>query len=267
MRSSAGHVALVTGGSRGIGYAVAARLARSGLRVAIAARSASELGAAAAGLASGGGSPLAVPVDVSVEADVSRLVGAVEQELGPVDLLVNNAATCLAVGPLAASDPQAWWRDVEIGLRGPFLCTRAVLPSMTARGAGRIVNVVSAAANRPAPLMTGYAAAKAALVHLTSSLAAEVRDTGISAFAVAPGTVRTRLTEGLLATEDGRRCLGRTDPDSWFEADRAADLVSFIASGRADVLSGRFLHVLDDVEALVREARAGGSLVGVATSR
>jgi NAD(P)-dependent dehydrogenase (short-subunit alcohol dehydrogenase family) len=125
-----------------------------------------------------------------------------------------------------------------------------VLPAMLAGGRGRIVNVSSYAGGRPAPFNSAYGAAKAAVANFSESLAAEVRAGGVSVFAITPGRVRTAMTEAMLETglfphlEDGE----------WVDAGRAGELVTLLASGRADVLSGRFLHVLDDVEALVANA-------------
>jgi NAD(P)-dependent dehydrogenase (short-subunit alcohol dehydrogenase family) len=248
-----GSTAIVTGASRGIGLAVASALTAAGARVVLAARTRDELRRAAASLAPAG-DVAAIPAVVCSAEDARRLVAAAEDRFGPADLLVNNAATFDAVGRLWEVDPAAWWRDVETSVRGAFNCSRAVLPGMVARGRGRIVNVTSFAAARPSPLMSGYGAAKAALAHLTSSLAEEARTHGVAAFGLVPGTVRTQMTERLLATPDGRRCLGRTDPDRWVGPERAGELVVLLASGTADSLSGRLLHVLDDVADLARRA-------------
>jgi NAD(P)-dependent dehydrogenase (short-subunit alcohol dehydrogenase family) len=254
----AGSVAVVTGAGRGIGKAVAMTLAREGASVALASRSPAELRSVADAIGRAGGRACPLQVDVRDAASVDRLVAGTEERLGPIDLLVNNAGTCEGLGPLWIADPTLWWNDVETSLRGAFLCSRAVLPGMTDRRSGRIVNVASYAGTRPAPAMSGYAAAKAALIHLTGTLAEELDDTGVRVFAVAPGTVRTRLTDGMLASPYGHRCLGRIDPDRWLEPERAGELVAYLAGGRADGLSGRLLHVLDDVPSLVEGVEEAG---------
>jgi 3-oxoacyl-[acyl-carrier protein] reductase len=124
---------------------------------------------------------------------------------------------------------------------------------MIARGAGRIVNVSSYAGTRPGPYMSAYAAAKAALVNFSESLAAETAGTGVKVFAVTPGLFRSALTEGLLS-ESSRRWLPNVGSGRWVEPAQVAALVDFVASGRGDALAGRFLHALDDLEKLAANA-------------
>jgi NAD(P)-dependent dehydrogenase (short-subunit alcohol dehydrogenase family) len=172
--------------------------------------------------------------------------------------LVNNAAQLRALGEVWQVDPEGWWRDVEINLRGPFLCARAVLPGMLARQTGRIINVASGAGGRPGPGLSGYAASKAALMRLTDSLAAEVAGSGVSVFVVSPGAVRTPGAEYLLASPVVKQWLpgfvkvfadGRDQPP-----EALARLVVALASGRADMLSGRFLDATSDLDEMVSRA-------------
>jgi NAD(P)-dependent dehydrogenase (short-subunit alcohol dehydrogenase family) len=244
-----GQIAIVTGGGRGIGRAIGEGLAAAGADVAVVARTQAEVEAAAAAIGAVGVRALALAGDVTDEAGVARLVARVDAELGPVTLLVNNAGTWREAGPVETSDPDRWWGDVEVSLRGTYLCTRAVLPGMLARGCGRIVNVSSRAGTVPRPNASGYAAAKAAVLSFTQSVAAETAPHGVSVFAISPGFVRTGLIAGvapslpeLAAREDD------LDPAL------AARLVVDIAGGRLDALSGRFLHVLDDVDELLSAA-------------
>jgi NAD(P)-dependent dehydrogenase (short-subunit alcohol dehydrogenase family) len=257
-----GQVALVTGGGRGIGRAIAASLARAGAAVAILARSDDQLAETAAGIATAGGRAIALPADVTDRVAVEGAVAEVVRRLGPIDLLVNNAGIGGPVGPLADSDPDEWWRCVEVNLRGPLLCSRAVLPGMLARRNGRIVNVASGAGTRAIPHISAYVTSKAALIRLAENLAAEVQGSGVRVFAIQPGTVRTGMAEAVLDSEQARRWL------PWFaEAfekgqdvppERAGRLVVLLASGRADALSGRFLAGTDALTLRLVPPPSGG---------
>ena len=175
--------------------------------------------------------------------------------LGPVTLLVNAAGSWRQVGPVVDADPELWWGDVEVNLKGAFLCVRALLPSMLARREGRIVNVSSYAAIAPRPYATAYAASKAALLRFTDSLEVELEGSCVHVFAVTPGFVRTRLVEDVASSPAGRKNLPElaTRSDA-LEPERLAKLVVTIATGRVDPLAGRFLHVLDDLDELLEHA-------------
>jgi len=239
-----GQTAIVTGASRGVGLAIARELADAGARVVLLARSAVALEQAGSEL----DGAVAIVADVRDAAGVQAAVARSERELGPTDLLVNNAGTLAAIGPLWEVEAADLWLDVETSVRGALLCSQAVLPAMLQRGRGRIVNVSSYAAIRPSPYQSAYAAAKAALLSLTESLAASTAERGVSVFAVSPGFVRTAMTDRL------RESFPEAGSGGEVEAARSGRLVAFLATGAADALSGRFLHVLDDVEDLVRRA-------------
>ena len=249
-----GQVAIVTGGGRGIGRAIAEGLARAGAAVTVLARSEDELAETVRLIESSGGRAIAVVADVTDERAVQTAVERAERELGPVDLLVNNAAVATPVGPAWEVDPDAWWRTVEVNLRGPFLCARAVLPGLVQRSSGRIVNIVAVAAFNTAPFMSAYGGSKAALVSFTDDLAAETRAHGIAVFAIRPGLVQTRMQDELTASPYLQRRRGGQAP-ALVPAERAAEAVVFVATGKADALSGRFIDVTrDDVAELAARA-------------
>ena len=194
-RRLAGTTALVTGGGRGLGRAIAQALGSAGAAVAIAARSPDELAAALTALRAAGTTAVALQVDVTDRAAVEAIVEQTERELGPIDLLVNNAGTCNAIAPVWEVDPDVWWHEVEIHLRGSFLCARAVVPGMIARGRGRIINMASGVGLLPFPFTSAYSCGKAALMRLTDSLAVSTRALGVHVFAISPGNVRTAMMD------------------------------------------------------------------------
>lgn len=239
-------VALVTGASRGVGQELARALAYGGFDVALAARSnLSET----AGLVEGAGRrALSLALDVTDGPGVEAAVAQVERELGALDLVVNNAGTDRAFGPLWETDAELWWDDVEIHLRGTYFVCRAALPTMLRRGAGRIVNVASNAARRPSPYNSAYGAAKAAILSLTESLAASLDGTGVSVFAISPGYVKTAMTERLLELQEERGWFPHLVGRETLDPALASRLVLELASGKADRLSGGYFHALDDLD-------------------
>jgi len=232
-----GSVALVTGGGRGIGENVARELAAAGMRVAVSARTEEQVRATADEI---GG--VAVVADVSRQEDVERMVATVEQELGPIDLLVNNAGVGDSWAPPWEQDPADWWRVFEINVLGVFLCSRAVLPGMVERRRGRIVNLGSGASYLPMSraVSTAYGPSKAALHRFTELLAGAMREHGVGVFEVAPGLVRTEMTSSF------------PDDAPWTPPELAPRMIRAIAEGRLDGLEGRYLHAehdpLDELE-------------------
>ncbi len=221
-------VALVTGGSDGVGRAVALGLGAAGFSVAILARSADML-----------------------EEAVASAVASIESKLGSISTAVNNAGTSLAIGPLWEIDPGEWWTDVETSLGGAFNVCRSVIPGMIARRQGRILNVSSYAGLRAAPYQSGYGCAKAGLANLTESLAVSLLPYGIRVFTVTPGFVRTSLTEQLTESPRGRQWLPEMQTRDSLDPDLFVRLAVTVALGGADILNGRFLHALDNIGELV----------------
>jgi NAD(P)-dependent dehydrogenase (short-subunit alcohol dehydrogenase family) len=243
-------VALVTGASRGVGQELARALAADGgFDVAIAARS--DLGETAELVEGSGRRVLVLPLDVTDAPGVAAAVDRIERELGPIGLVVNNAGTDRALGRLWEADPELWWADVDVHLRGTFLVCRAVLPPMLERGAGHVINVASNAGIRPSPYNSAYGAAKAAIINLTASLAESLKGTGIHAFAISPGYVLTAMTERLLELQEERGWFSHLVGREPLDPALASRLVLQLASGKADRLSGRYIHALDDLDELL----------------
>ncbi len=240
-----GEVAIVTGAGRGIGRQIALTQAGEGAKVALLARTESEIGAVAAEIAEAGGTARAYRVDITDLAKTEAVVAAVEADLGPVSLVTNNAASFAAIGPIWEVDPDAWWRDIEINLRGMFHVCRAVLPGMMARKRGRIINMTGGGAAGSFPMGSGYATSKAGVLRFTECVSDSVAGSGVLLFVMDPGLVRTAMTEYQLTSEAGRTHL--PDISNLFEMGinvpptRAASLSVEIASGRFDRLAGRML--------------------------
>jgi NAD(P)-dependent dehydrogenase (short-subunit alcohol dehydrogenase family) len=180
--------AIVTGGGRGIGAAVARALTARGLAVTVFARTGEEIERVVAAR----GAALAVAGDVRREEDVARLVAEHERALGPVDVLVNDAGI-LVRGLAEETSPAAFREVLEVNLTGAFLCARAVIPGMKARRRGRIVNVTSISGTIGTPGASAYNASKWGLVGLTKCLAEELRPHGVQCVAVSPGSVDTEM--------------------------------------------------------------------------
>jgi 3-oxoacyl-[acyl-carrier protein] reductase len=255
-----GRVALITGAGRGIGRAVALALADAGSKVVLGARTLRQVEDVASEVIGRGGEALAVHLDVTDPQSVDEFVATAVDRFGRVDVLVNNAGSNNgeengAVGPVGEINPSAWWTDIEVNLRGTFLCTHSALPHMASGGGGHIVNVVSMAAVMPWPYDSAYACSKAAVVRLTDSVAEEVRERGIRVFALSPGSVDTELRGGAVDSPAGRQWLTKVNPNpQWVPAELPAEAVVFLVSGAADGLTGRFLSVEWDLPDLARRA-------------
>jgi 3-hydroxybutyrate dehydrogenase len=189
-----GRGAVVTGGGRGIGRAVARALAEQGASVVVSARSTREIESVAKELVKDGFTADAVTCDVADEKSVQEMAEKAEKLLGTVDVLVNNAGIALS-NPVKRLPLEEWNRIMTINVTGTFLCTRAFLQGMIDRGWGRVINVASVAGLRGGRYISAYSASKHAQIGFTRSVAAEVADAGITVNAICPGYVDTPMTE------------------------------------------------------------------------
>ena len=239
-----GRVAIVTGASRGIGEAIALALARDGARVAITGRKQAGLTESVARISM----PDRVFPFVSHAGDASAiasLVARVTDEVGPIDILVNNAATNLHFGPMMTVDSGAWRKMFDVNLDGPFELTRQVARRMIDdQRPGSIINVSSVFGIVAAPLQGVYAMTKAALISMTRTFAAELGSSGIRVNAIAPGLVDTRLAAALVSDPalsrlfTDRAPLGRVA-----RPEEISGIVAFLASDEASFITGQVIPV------------------------
>lgn len=245
--AEASRVALVTGGGRGIGRAIAVGLAGHGVRVGLLGRHAETLDETAALCRDAGVAATSVVADVGEVESVRRAVDQVGERLGPIDLLVNNAGVMdsEAVG-FADADLDDVLRVVDVNLLGPMRVAHAVLAQMRTAGRGRVLNVNSGFAYRRDATMTGYGVSKAALGRFTDLLAHQLADEGVVVLDVSPGLVRTDMTLGMDMWQ-------QMDDPPWGDPGAIVAVAVALADGRLDALSGRFVHAAaDDLEALLR---------------
>lgn len=223
-----GRVAIVTGASRGIGEAAARSLAEAGASVLLAARSAGDCERIAEEIEAAGGKAIAIACDVADFMSVDRAAGEAHRRFGPVDILVNNAGLIEPISFLSDSDPAGWARVVDVNLKGVYNAMRSVLPSMTERGSGVIINISSGAATSPLEGWSHYCATKAAVLMLTRCAHREVAGTGVRVVGLSPGTVATDMQRAIKAS--GVNPVSRLDWDRHIPPEWVGRAVAFLAS-------------------------------------
>jgi len=243
--------ALVTGGGRGIGRAISLALARQGAKVALLARTGSELDQVAGEIAELGRESLVVQADLADDEELHAGVTCVLEEWQGLDILVNNAGILGPIGMAHTVDPEAWMHAVKVNLGGCFLCTHLALSGMVAQGRGKIINLSGGGAVSPRPYFGAYSASKAGVVRFTETLAAEVGDFGVHVNAIAPGAVNTAMLDEALAAgpaagEQGMAEALQQQADGGVDPERAAALAVFLASPRSDGLTGRLISAVWD---------------------
>ena len=244
MAALAGKIVIMTGGSRGIGAAAALAMAREGAALMITSRDAVVSAKVAAEIVAAGGRAASMASDVSDFASVTALVAKTEAELGPVDVLVNNAGVIEPITGIADADPAAWVRNIQINLVGAFYGVRAVLPGMIARGGGTIINISSGAAHRPLEGWSAYCTGKAGLAMMTRAIALETAEQKIRVFGFAPGTVDTEMQVQIRAS--GVNIISKIPRADLAPVDHPARALVYLCTPAADDLSGSELSLRDD---------------------
>lgn len=235
-------VALVTGGSRGIGRAISVQLASSGYRVGVNyARRAEAAEEVVHSIVEGGGEAVAVGADVSEEKEVAELFDRVTEALGPVEVLVNNAGTTRDQLLLRMA-PRDWDELMAVNLRSVYLCTKAALKSMVRARWGRVVSIGSVAGLSGNPGQASYAASKAAIIGFTKAVSKEVGSRGITANVVAPGFISTDLIADM--DEEARRlALSMVSLGRFGTPEEVASMVGYLASDEASYITGQVIVV------------------------
>jgi NAD(P)-dependent dehydrogenase (short-subunit alcohol dehydrogenase family) len=250
-----GKVALVTGGSRGIGEAIALALAEAGAQVVISSRKQGLLDRVAAKIEERGGEALALATHVGEGEAVGTLVAQAVARFGGLDIAVNNAATNPHFGPLLSAGEGQWHKILDVNVVGYFRVAKAVVPEMRKRGGGKVINMASIAGLRPMPAMGVYSVSKAAVLALTQALAQELAADNIQVNAIAPGVIKTRFSSLLWRTESIAQGIQAATPVGRFgEVDDLTAAALYLASPASDFMTGG-LMVID----------GGMSVAGVAT--
>lgn len=263
-----GKVVVVTGSSVGIGREVAKAFGSAGASVAAVARREGDLNTLVDEIKAAGGHAIPVVGDVGKRGAAKEIVSKVESQLGPIDILVNNAAIS-RISPLEVEDEDLdlWWRVYEINVRAPVALIRAVLPGMIERKSGIVMSVSSSVATMALPVMTAYASSKAAISKFHESLGPELEGTGVLSFAVHPGMVATEL--GKPDDAINKSAMGHPAVKKFMEAIGgnvkrqdiavpADTIVALAAEPRCKVLTGKHVNSDQDLEGVLKEAEMEG---------
>jgi NAD(P)-dependent dehydrogenase (short-subunit alcohol dehydrogenase family) len=243
--------ALITGASRGLGFAIAKEFAKEGAHLLLCAREEKELGVARRAIGSER-KLITCAADVSIEADVHKLTRLAAKELNGIDILVCNAGIYGPKGPLADVDWEEWSKTISINLLGTALCCKIFLPLLRKSRRGKILLLSGGGATKPLPFLSAYAASKAAVVRFGETLAEELRGAGIDVNSIAPGALNTRLLDEVIAAGPDRVGIEfhndalKQKQSGGTPLERAARLSVFLASADSDGLTGKLISAVWD---------------------
>lgn len=239
-----GKVAVVTGGSRGIGKAIALLLAEAGADVALAARSAEDLEQAAKEVRAMDRRAIAVPTDVTDLGQVGSLMERTVGELGSIDILVNNAGAAPFLSTVDQIREDGFEKYFRVNFTSAFYCTKAAAPTLLEKGSGCVINIASVAGLIASPGLTYYGAAKAALINFTKTVAREWAPSGVRVNAIAPGWVETDLNVGARQDPNFYETMRSMIPmGRWGRAEEVASVARFLASDAASFITGAVIVV------------------------
>jgi NAD(P)-dependent dehydrogenase (short-subunit alcohol dehydrogenase family) len=234
-----GKVAIVTGGSRGIGEAVAMALAEFGAKVVLSSRKLEGLNAVKEKIEAAGGEAICIPAHMGKLDSLQAVVDGAIEAYGTIDILVNNAATNPVFGPLMHSDEGAWDKIMDVNLKGIFFLTMMVGKIMLEKGNGSIINISTEAAVKPTPMLGMYSISKAGLDMVTKAFALEWGSQGIRVNGIAPGLVKTHFSQALWANEEILQiATGRTPMGRMAQPEEMAGLAIYLASDAASYITG-----------------------------
>jgi dehydrogenase/reductase SDR family protein 4 len=235
-----GKVAVVTGGSRGIGRSIALGLAQYGADVVVASRKQEDLDVVAGEIRELGRRAAAIATHMRNREDIERLVQSTLDQFGKIDILVNNAGTNPYFGPLMELEERTWDQVMTVNLKGYFLLSQAAAKGMIERKSGNIINMSSTGGRRASPMLGCYSISKAGVIMLTQVLAQELGPHGIRVNAIAPGVIQTRFSEALWAGEDVRSGITAQIPLGRIgQADEMAGIAVWLASDASSYVTGQ----------------------------